>query len=115
MTEKELSTIIEKVNKDVLYKERSELNLPEEIDINLARTILLCREYYSQKGNETGGNLHNILDDGNFSYSDIEFCRELTEKENDLLGNHIAYLLHSKTDTENYCLTTHHYQDYSNS
>lgn len=49
--------------------------------------------YEFKKIEEAGGNLHNVLDDGNVDDSNILWCKEKCESENDTFGIFICDLL----------------------
>ena len=46
--------------------------------------IDLCKLYYSF--HPAGGSLHIVLDDGNISYDDLEFCAAFANTEKDYFG-----------------------------
>jgi hypothetical protein len=48
--------------------------------------IIKLINYYYRCDNPTGGNLHIILDDHNFSLDSFDFCEELCRKDKDYLG-----------------------------
>ncbi len=56
--------------------------------------------YYNQLDNSAGGNFHIALDDGNLSDSDIWFCQQEAEKNNDSFGIFLGQLLRSFTEDE---------------
>ena len=57
------------------------------------------KQFLSLEGNEVGGNLHIVLDDGNLEDDDIEFCLVICEANSDFLGYDIcANLLHIPYD-----------------
>ena len=61
------------------------------------KEILLkqINQFLSLEGNEVGGNLHIVLDDGNLEDNDIAFCLVRCAINNDFLGYTIcANLLH---------------------
>ena len=47
-----------------------------------------------------GGSLHVVLDDGNIEHSNIRWCKEECEKDNDALGMLIADILLEFTEKE---------------
>lgn len=56
--------------------------------------------YYNKEGNICGGNLHVVLDDGNYNPSSIEFCRKEAEKDNDADGVLLCLVLALFTEEE---------------
>lgn len=52
------------------------------------KEILLnqIKQFLSLDGNEVGGNLHIVLDDGNLEDDDIEFCLIRCATNSDFLG-----------------------------
>ena len=56
--------------------------------------------YYKELGNISGGYLHIALDDGNLSFSDIEFCIEECLKNNDSFGFFLGNLMLKFTEEE---------------
>ncbi len=60
----------------------------------------LIKEYYLFPGNEVGGNLHNVLEDGNVKDSDVEFCLNEALKCNDKKGVELAKLLLKMSKTQ---------------
>ena len=56
------------------------------------KEILLnqIKQFLSLDGNEVGGNLHIVLDDGNLDDENILFCRNLCIKTHDVLGRLIC-------------------------
>jgi hypothetical protein len=62
--------------------------------------MALIRDYYAKEGNEAGGLLHVVLDDGNLERSHIEYCAERAFAEGDEDGFRIACMLLSMTPTQ---------------
>ena len=62
--------------------------------------IKLCKEYYNIPGNELGGNLHIVLDDGNIEDGSIDFCLKQAEEKNDPKGIQICKLIFELTYDE---------------
>ncbi len=58
------------------------------------------RYYYNELNNPSGGNLHVVLDDGNYDAETILFCLKSAEKENDSFGVFLAKLLLEFTEEE---------------
>ena len=56
--------------------------------------------YYFDLDNPAGGNLHVCLDDGNLSESNIAFCQEQAEKDNDSFGIFLSRLMREFTEEE---------------
>ena len=59
----------------------------------MPEVIPLVRAYYAKSGNNVGGSLHIVLEDGNVSDSNVEFCREWAEEREDHDGVALAKLL----------------------
>lgn len=55
--------------------------------------ISLVQAYCEKTGNEVGGSLHVVLEDGNVSNGSIEFCRKYAVENNDPDGVALAELL----------------------
>ena len=53
----------------------------------------LVRAYYAKPGNNVGGSLHIVLEDGNVGDSHVEHCREWAEERDDVDGVALAKLL----------------------
>lgn len=76
---------------------------PEEVPMTTKPTITevlpLVRAYYAKPGNEAGGSLHVVLDDGNVSDDDVRFCLQQTREHGDADGVALAekLLLMSRT------------------
>lgn len=47
---------------------------PDEGRPTIPEVMPLVQAYYAKPGNFTGGSLHVVLDDGNVSDSNVEFC-----------------------------------------
>jgi hypothetical protein len=62
--------------------------------------ISLIRSYYAKEGNEAGGLLHVVLDDGNLERSHIEYCGEQACAAGDVDGFRIVCMLLSMTPTQ---------------
>ena len=60
----------------------------------------LVRAYYAKPGNEAGGNLHIVLDDGNVEDSSIRFCVEGSVREMDLDGVSLCQKLLAMSKTQ---------------
>lgn len=56
------------------------------------------RAYY--KDNPAWGSLHIVLDDGNVRDSDVEFCRLLAQKRDDVEGESLAEILAQMSKTQ---------------
>ena len=59
----------------------------------MPKVLSFVKAYYAKPGNEVGGCLHIVLDDGNIEDSHIEFCRNSARKHNDNDGIVLAELL----------------------
>lgn len=53
----------------------------------------MVHEYYAKPGNEAGGYLHVVLDDGNLGDDSIRFCRGECAKAGDAAGVRLANVL----------------------
>lgn len=58
------------------------------------------REYYSKPGNEAGGSLHVVLDDGNVRDSDVLFCISYAKEAGDTDGKSLAEILFKMSKTQ---------------
>lgn len=63
------------------------------VDFSILLLIIKSREYYLIEGNNVGGNLHIVLDDGNLSDKDISFCYNQCVEEKDSKGMDLCKLL----------------------
>ena len=64
---------------------------------------LLINYYYNIPGNEAGGNLHIILDDGN-NKDFIEYCKQRAKDNGDSLGMLLCDLLNEFSDDKLFSL-----------
>jgi hypothetical protein len=55
--------------------------------------VKMMRAYYATEGNEAGGYLHIVLDDGNLGDDSIRFCRSECEAARDRAGVRLADIL----------------------
>ena len=53
----------------------------------------MTKNYYKKEGNEYGGNLHLVLDDGNIDKHHILFCLNECKKDKDGDGINICNIL----------------------
>jgi len=60
----------------------------------------LVKAYYSKPGNGAGGNLHIVLDDGNVTDGDIQFCSDQAQAYADEDGMHLCRLLLQMSKTQ---------------
>ena len=60
----------------------------------------LVRSYYAKPGNEAGGSLHIVLDDGNVTDADVEFCRNRAIEARDDDGVVLATILRAMSKTQ---------------
>lgn len=69
-----------------------EEDLPDDFDPSEEAKSLIRRvqKYYEVYGNECGGSLHIVLDDGNIEDDHILFCQEGAKEREDILGEKIA-------------------------
>ena len=49
--------------------------------------------YYKQEGNEVGGCLHIVLDDGNLEPEHIQYCQTYSKDQGDTFGYFLATLM----------------------
>jgi len=61
--------------------------------VKINEIIKLAKDYYSKEGNECGGSLHIVLDDGNLEDDNIKFCINYAKENNDIDGIKIGELL----------------------
>lgn len=71
----------------------------------------LVHAYYRKPGNEVGGNLHIVLDDGNVEDGHIQYCLEQAEADGDEDGVVLASLLLRMSRTQRSKLSALAYQD----
>lgn len=62
--------------------------------------VAVAVAYYAIPGNEVGGRLHIVLDDGNVDDSSVEFCRKAAMEVGDKEGERLAELLARMTTTQ---------------
>lgn len=67
----------------------------------------LIAAYYAKPGNEVGGSLHIVLDDGNIERYHVEFCRRYAEEHNDPDGAALAEILLQCSITQRKKLCVH--------
>lgn len=60
----------------------------------------LVRGFYQLPGNEVGGVLHIVLDDGNIEDQHIEYCLSEAIAKNDMIAVSLAKLLLKMTYTQ---------------
>jgi hypothetical protein len=53
----------------------------------------MVRDYYATDGNEAGGYMHIVLDDGNLGDDSIRFCQGECAKAGDAAGVRLADIL----------------------
>jgi len=58
------------------------------------------REYRDTDGNDAGGSLHIVLDDGNISDDDVTFCINYAKKKGDTKGVELAEILLRMSKTQ---------------
>jgi len=65
----------------------------------ITEVLPIVRAYYAKPGNEVGGSLHIVLDDGNVSDDDVRFCLQQARERDDADGVALAekLLLMSRT------------------
>ena len=69
----------------------------------------LIKYYYNNLDNGCGGYLHIVLDDGNIEHSNISWCKEECEKNNDSFGVFLSDLLLCFTEDELYDMYENNY------
>ena len=60
----------------------------------------LVRSYYAKPGNEAGGSLHIVLDDGNVDDDSVAFCLQRANEKHDEDGIKLAELLSKMSKTQ---------------
>ncbi len=60
----------------------------------------MVRAYYARPGNEAGGSLHIVLDDGNVTDADVQFCRDRAVETGDVCGVVLASTLLTMSQTQ---------------
>lgn len=60
----------------------------------------LVRAYYAKPGNEAGGSLHIVLDDGNVDDDCVEFCEKYATENGDEDGVALARILRRMSKTQ---------------
>lgn len=68
-------------------------DLKQNTMTKIEQIIEAAREYYSVPGNEVGGNLHIVLDDGNINNRHIEWCINEASKQGDEKGVALGKML----------------------
>lgn len=61
--------------------------------ITLPEILPLVREYYARPGNESGGNFHVVLDDGNIERTHIFWCLRRAHEKRDWPGQMLGLKL----------------------
>lgn len=78
--------------------------LPTRPGISAAERLdvirMLVDRFCEFPGNESGGSLHIVLDDGNIEREHVEFCRDWARDHDDPAGEAFAELLLTLTDEE---------------
>jgi len=64
------------------------------------KVIPIARAFYAKPGNQCGGNLHIVLDDGNVKDSHVLLCIEDAEKSGDSYGAELGRTLMRMTKTQ---------------
>lgn len=75
------------------------------------KVLPLVWAYYAKSGNGGGGNLHIVLDDGNLSNDDIQWCRAYAVGRNDADGIALADLLLQMSATQRSKVYKHVYDE----
>lgn len=68
--------------------------------LTLPRVLPDFRAYIAQRGNEVGGSLHLVLDDGNVSDADVQWCQEWARQHGDGEGERLAEILLQMSPTQ---------------
>ena len=55
--------------------------------------LALIQVYYARPGNEAGGNLHVVLDDGNIKLKDVQWCFDRCMSQYDWAGARIMVMM----------------------
>lgn len=55
--------------------------------------VPLIEMYYTLPGNQVGGSLHIVLDDGNIERQHVEFCKKYALEQHDYVGAAIANMM----------------------
>ena len=55
--------------------------------------LKMVKEYYSIEDNSAGGSLHCVLDDGNLTDSDVEWCINFAKENYDYKGVGLGVML----------------------
>lgn len=78
------------------------MNTQENTNARLTvdKVISIAREFYAKPGNQCGGNLHIVLDDGNVKDSHVLLCIEDAEKEGDSDAVELGKMLLCMTKTQ---------------
>lgn len=66
----------------------------------LDRIQELVRAYYAIEGNEAGGSLHIVLDDGNKDRESVEFCVGYARENGDAAGEWLARAILLLSDSQ---------------
>ena len=61
--------------------------------ISVRQLIPVVNAYYAKPGNGVGGSLHIVLDDGNLSRRDLEFCYDWALDQGDTDGMALVMIL----------------------
>jgi len=81
---------------------------PSTVDLIVAE----CRDYYAIPGNEAGGNLHLMLDDGNMEDENLMFCLKQCAEAQDSVGVMLVAVIATLDEDERADLY-HHYREYA--
>lgn len=66
----------------------------------VTEVLPLVKKYYAKSGNEIGGSLHLVLEDGNTSTTHVEYCLRFAQENNDIDGIVLAELLLKMSRTQ---------------
>lgn len=68
--------------------------------LTVPNVLPLVMQYKAKPGNDVGGSLHIVLDDGNIEDHHIIYCFEYALENNDLDGAKLAWLLLCMSKTQ---------------
>lgn len=76
------------------------LTRAEEPKPTVPEVLPLAKAYYALPGNACGGSLHCVLDDGNVSDADVDFCIQSAVDSGDVEGERLGRLLRRMSRTQ---------------
>lgn len=66
----------------------------------ISEVLPLVRAYYAKPGNDVGGCLHVVLDDGNVADGHVRACMEFAKKQGDAAGVELAQVILRMSKTQ---------------